>query len=310
MSECAPPGAVQDLAGQRPTVLTPERIDAILGDFRDWLLQIAASPEPAPTRQQEPPLDLYTLLGQFTALRHEVHLQTRALRAQQELSTESLRQYGVTLEKLEAAQTVPDTEANTDEENLLRPFLKHLVDARDALALAQPQVERVGETLQPLANELATTPLRDDPEVWNHDPVSVADEQPHSPGFFGRWFGKGSTQRTAGQASARRDHEQALRDRDQRLQQAAEAAARVQLAFDSIQTGYTMSLQRLERALDACGLEVMTCLGESFDPEFMEVVEVAWDTGRPANEVVEEVRPGYLWRGRVFRYAQVRVAKS
>lgn len=262
-----------------------------------------------PTPIQEPPLDLHTLLGQFTALRHEVHLQTKALRAQQELSTESLRQYGETLERLHAARTAQETDADIDEENVLRPFLKHLVDARDALALARTQVERVGETLQPLAKELAATPIPDGPEVLNHDLASVTCKQRPSPGFFQRLFGRSGTQRTAEQVSARRFDQQAPRERDQRLQQAAEAAARMQLAFDSIQTGYTMSLQRLERAVDACGLEAIPCLGEPFDPELMEVVEVARDTGRPANEVVEEVRPGYLWRGRVFRYAQVRVAK-
>ncbi len=42
----------------------------------------------------------------------------------------------------------------------------------------------------------------------------------------------------------------------------------------------------------------------------MEVVEAVAESGRPAGEVIEEVRRGYLWKGRVFRYAQVRVAKS
>ena len=45
-------------------------------------------------------------------------------------------------------------------------------------------------------------------------------------------------------------------------------------------------------------------------PERMEVVEVVSDSDRPSGEVVGEVRRGYLWRGCVFRYAQVRVAKS
>ena len=71
-----------------------------------------------------------------------------------------------------------------------------------------------------------------------------------------------------------------------------------------------MSLQRLERALQHHGLEAIPCVGRPFDPERMEVLEVVADTGRPANEVLDEVRRGYLWNGRVFRYAQVRVARS
>jgi len=50
-------------------------------------------------------------------------------------------------------------------------------------------------------------------------------------------------------------------------------------------------------------------VGEHFDPEIMEVVEAVAASGRPAGEVLEEVRRGYIWRESVFRYAQVRVAK-
>jgi molecular chaperone GrpE len=71
-----------------------------------------------------------------------------------------------------------------------------------------------------------------------------------------------------------------------------------------------MSLQRVERALRQHGLEALHVVGQTFDPESMEVVEVVFDSGRPSGEVVEEVRRGYLWNGRVFRFAQVRVAKS
>ncbi len=71
-----------------------------------------------------------------------------------------------------------------------------------------------------------------------------------------------------------------------------------------------MSLQRVERALRQHGLEAMPAAGERFDPERMEVVEAVAESGRPSGEVIDEVRRGYLWNGRVFRYAQVRVAKS
>ena len=78
----------------------------------------------------------------------------------------------------------------------------------------------------------------------------------------------------------------------------------------SLVTGYTMSLQRVERALRQHGLEAIPSAGERFDPERMEVLEAVTDSGRPAGEVVEEIRRGFTWNGRVFRYAQVRVAKE
>jgi molecular chaperone GrpE len=80
--------------------------------------------------------------------------------------------------------------------------------------------------------------------------------------------------------------------------------------LDSVLTGYRMSLQRLERALEKSGLEPIPCVGQPFNPEQMEVVAAVADSGRPAGEVIEEVHRGYLWHGRVFRYAQVSVAKS
>jgi molecular chaperone GrpE len=70
-----------------------------------------------------------------------------------------------------------------------------------------------------------------------------------------------------------------------------------------------MSLQRVERALRQHGLEPILTLGQPFDPERMEAIDTAEGTGRPG-EVVEEVRRGYLWNGRVFRFAQVRVARG
>ena len=70
-----------------------------------------------------------------------------------------------------------------------------------------------------------------------------------------------------------------------------------------------MSLARVDRAIEQAGLEVIPAAGEPFDPERMEVVEVAGGTGRAAGEVIEEVRRGYLRGDAVFRYAQVKVAR-
>jgi len=74
-------------------------------------------------------------------------------------------------------------------------------------------------------------------------------------------------------------------------------------------TGLEMTVRRVERALVRHDLEPIATEGRPFDPETMEVLEVLAVNGRPPGEVVEEVRRGYRWRGRVFRYAQVRVVK-
>jgi molecular chaperone GrpE len=103
-------------------------------------------------------------------------------------------------------------------------------------------------------------------------------------------------------------HDQQLRrEQDQQLQEAAERARQM---LSSLLAGYTMSLQRLDRALEQQGLEIIETTGELFDPEYMEVLEAVTGSGRSPGEVLEEVRRGYLWKGRVFRFAQVRVARS
>ena len=41
----------------------------------------------------------------------------------------------------------------------------------------------------------------------------------------------------------------------------------------------------------------------------LEALEVEVDPDRTRTEVIEEVRRGYMWKGKIFRFAQVRVAK-
>jgi molecular chaperone GrpE len=230
-----------------------------LADFRAWLREAAES---APAPPDAEAVDLHTLLAQFTALRHEVHLQTRAARAQQEQGAEALRQLGEAVGALQQGQLGARLGEEQARDEALRPLLKALVDVYDNLALAEREVRRAEEGAAP-------------------QPAPAA---PVAPSFWARLFG-----RAAG---------------------APPAADRSRLVLASILTGYTMSLQRIERALRQHGLEPITAVGQPFDPERMEVLEVVADSGRPSGEVVGEVRRGYLWRGRVFRFAQVRVAKS
>ncbi len=139
------------------------------------------------------------------------------------------------------------------------------------------------------------------------------------PSLWARWFGSGQAPGAPPQAlldeaaslraqvAAQQQQLQALRERQD---QARQAAQRTRQFVTSLITGYTMSLQRVERALQQHGLEAIPTVGEPFDPEVMEVLEVLHEPGRTATEVVEEVRRGYVWRGHVFRCAQVRVARA
>src|SRR5262249_20766802 len=98
--------------------------------------------------------------------------------------------------------------------------------------------------------------------------------------------------------------------RQEGRERAEEACERGEQALAALVTGYTMGIQRIGRARRGPGLEPSPTVGQGFDPERMEALGKVADSGRPEGEVVEEVRRGYLWNGRVFRYAQVRVAKG
>ena len=262
-------------SGGGPPVLTPAAVDAVLADFRTWLLDLAngsTSPTPAPAAA----VDLFTLVGQFTALRHEVNLQTKAVRA-------AVEQNATLIDQL-ATRAGPAADESDD---VLRPVAKALVDIADALALSRRQMEKLRESADELAADL------EEPE----EEEALAPPPPApKPGFFAGLFGG----RPALPPSA------PLPPQDDR---AGEAIDKLRQFAAAAADGYAMSLRRVERALPALGLEPITSVGLPFDPERMEAVEVVGDSGEPPGTVVEDVRPGYRWRGKVFRFAQVKVAR-
>jgi molecular chaperone GrpE len=258
----------------------------VLADFRTWLTDLAAAP---PVIDEPPAVDLHTLVAQFTALRHEVNLQTKAARTSLEQNADALKQ----LE--EAVEELRDRPADEDDEGA--PLLKALIDVYDNLALALRQVEKQRDSIDgPLAELVEGTRF---PEV--QDAVGTLAIRP---GFWWRLFGA-----SAAPAIRNPELDTALKEIEARHQRTAEAARLVRSSFDGLVAGYRMSLARVDRAVEQAGLEVIPAAGEPFDPERMEVVEVVGDTGRPAGEVIAEVRRGYLRGDVVFRYAQVKVAR-
>jgi molecular chaperone GrpE len=230
-------------------------IEQTLDRFRQYLRELHApvdSPANAP-----PPFDWATLAGQFTALRHDVNLQTKAVRSAGEQTAEVLRAIP------KASEPAP-----------VQPWLKTILDIADNLALALKQVERSTESLQPLVEQLAV-----------EAPVDTV-----RPGFFARLFG-GQTNKAEPSAAH------------------TELVSKLEPMLGGIAEGYTMSLHRVQKLLEQLGLQPIEATGKTFDPELMEVIEVAVGTNRPAGTVVEEFRKGYRHEGKVFRFAQVKVAR-
>ncbi len=242
-----------------------EQVERVLADFRGWLLaegQGTRGEGQDNADRPAPPVDLFALIGQFTALRHEVNLQTKAARAAVEQNAEVLRQ--LTAPPDEGPEEDEEPAPAVDADELLRPAVKAVIDIADALALSHRQAEKLRQTATAVLN-------------------GGTIQAPPRPGFFARLF--------AGPPPAPPD-----------LEIVRKLAA-------GVADGYALSLRRVERLLPTWDVEPIRCTDEVFDPDVMEAVEVVGDTGRPPGTVVEEVRPGYRWRGRLVRAAQVKVAR-
>ena len=59
-------------------LLSPDRVETILADFRQWLLALPDDADPSPLPEPDP---IAPLIAEFTALRHDVRLQTKATRS-------------------------------------------------------------------------------------------------------------------------------------------------------------------------------------------------------------------------------------
>jgi molecular chaperone GrpE len=213
----------------------------VLADFRRWLEELPGEPGASATAVLSPsktpvadapgsPVDLATLVGAFTALRHEVNLQTKATRAQSE-------QFAAALEAVNQPANVDDAS---------RPLVKAVTEVFDTLTRTTAEIDRLQQS----------------------------EQEP--PSFWQKLLGRKS----------------AVADR-----------------LNSALTGLRMSERRVERLMLEAGLEPVEAVGKQFDPETMEAVEAIPGGEYPPGTVVDELRRGYLWNGRVFRFAQVRVAK-
>jgi molecular chaperone GrpE len=295
--------------------LTPEVIETVLDSFRTWLHELANPPAGLATVGRRPAaetVDLQTLLSQFVALRHEVNLQTRASRSQQEQNADSLRQLSQALETLHQIQEVIHQPDTGPDEEAFRPLFKTLVDAYDALALARREVLRVEDSLLPALAEFqdlareAAAPVPQPPAPPAETALSAAPPRP--PSFWSRLFGARHELAPAPAPSAPLP-EPVPDSREKLFTRIEPVTRRIEQLVTSMVMGYTMSVQRIERALQQFDLEPIPTVGQPFDPDLMEAIEVVVEPGRTTTEVIEEVRRGYLRYGRVFRFAQVRVAK-
>ncbi|MDD3089144.1 MAG: nucleotide exchange factor GrpE [Candidatus Omnitrophica bacterium] len=78
----------------------------------------------------------------------------------------------------------------------------------------------------------------------------------------------------------------------------------------AVMDGIRLVQKEFHRVLEDNGVERVRTVGEEFDPNVHEAVMVRQSPESPDGTVLEEVRPGYIFRDRLLRAAQVIVAKN
>jgi molecular chaperone GrpE len=87
-------------------------------------------------------------------------------------------------------------------------------------------------------------------------------------------------------------------------------AHHAQEILSALSHGYSLTLDRLDEALVACGVDRIACLNRVFDPQRMTAIDINETSAVPEGTVVEVYRDGYEWNGNVYRTAQVKVARN
>jgi molecular chaperone GrpE len=254
--------------------------DAILERFRQWLEAARALAdrqgpgEPGSDSDQEaPPRDfgIIDLVEEFTALRHEVKLQTksgRGLIEQSETTLSALRQ------AMEQFRSVEPKEAQAVF-TAGKALAEALADLDESLERGHREIERA-------RHQIAEDSIR---------ALEAALNDLHRRRSWIR------------RRMLRAYHNQVLDliNRD--------GASRHGL-FDSFLEGYGLIQKRLRRAMASEQVKRIPCEGNPVDPELMTVLEVVELPDQPPGTVVKELRRGYTWRGRVIRYAEVQAVRA
>lgn len=273
--------------------------EQILDQFRKWLHEtrqeslahesLAREPQGADDEERPvasaPGFGLGRLVEEFTALRHELKLQTRSSRSLEERVEASLTLLAEATEAFQsAAIEAAEFQAAASQTAVSQPtgaadkaFALTLAELDEALDRGREQWEKNSARL---AAPSAAALLEQVDEIFAGQ---------------GWWRRKrlAGIQRRVCEAIEQAD-EQARRER--------------QAVLTALLSGYALLQQRVARAMLNAGVMRIPTVGQLVDPEQMVVVEVV-DAAGPSGQVVEEIRRGYTWQGGLLRTAEVRAIR-
>jgi molecular chaperone GrpE len=255
-------------------------VEAILDRFRDWLEDaraLAEGPEelepgfdsqPGPLPRE---FGIIDLVEEFTALRHELKLQTksgRGLIEQTDNTVAALRQ------AIDHFRSVEPKEAQAVWA-AAKGLAEALADLDEALVRGEREIDRARR--------------------------QIADESVRGleTSIINLFRGRSWIRRRLLRAYHQEIIETVRRD----------GLSRHEL-FESFLEGYHLIQKRLRRALASEQITHIPCDGKPIDPELMTVIELVDEPADRPGTVAKELRRGYTWRGRVIRFAEVQAVRG
>jgi molecular chaperone GrpE len=261
----------------------PEDVEAILDRFRDWLEAARLEADDSLPSAHEaghtsgaraaPPdeFGIINLVEEFTALRHEVKLQTKSGRGLAEQTDTILAALKQAIEQFRSVEPKEAQAVWTAGKALAEA----LADLDESLDRGYREIERARQ----LIAEQSVRALEAD-----------LDELQRRRSWIKRRL-------------LRPFHAEVMR-------KVADNSRERHEFFRSFLEGYSLIQKRLRRVMTAEQVERIPCEGRPVDAERMTVLEVVDDPARLPGSVVKELRRGYTWRGRVVRYAEVQAVRS
>lgn len=263
--------------------------DALLARFRTYLDctddDLDDGPADARTGAQPGDVersDLYSLLVELAGLRAEVRSESRLVKEALDQSRsllEPLRTGNAALQRdLKRAEAALDEQ----EQRLFKPLLLELLEIRDRLAAGLQ-----AETSAPAPARGTTAAAETDARPSGHTPRRS---------LWARLVARGQTITAASPDAVTRAK--------------TEAEAEAKANTESWRAGLAMTLRRLDDLLGRYEVRPMATIGHPFDPRTARAVATEADPSHPDGVVLSEARPGFHWRDRVLRPADVVVNKT
>jgi len=78
----------------------------------------------------------------------------------------------------------------------------------------------------------------------------------------------------------------------------------------AVRSGFEIVLSKIREILEEEGLDRIEAVGKQFDPSIHEAANQTPREDAPDGSVVEELRPGYMFKGKLLRPSMVVVAKN